>query len=152
MPCLTRSRSKENVYDTAFHVRAHRRQLGGVRASAGGTRAGSGRAGLLVPAARSFWTLLPISLAFGLSVATVTASTAALVSELAQEGAYGAALGTISTIKDIGHASGPVVAGLLIGAFGYAVGFPLIGLGLGLVALLFPLLVRLPHAPSGDFG
>lgn len=96
----------------------------------------------LTPAAESFWSLLPVSLAFGLSMATVTASTAALVSDLAKEGSYGVALGTMSTIMDIGHASGPVVAGLLIGSFGFTVAFPAIGLGLGLVGLLFPLFVR----------
>ena len=104
-----------------------------------------GAAGLiLVPFASSFWTLLPISLAFGLSMATVTASTAALVSDLARTGSYGAALGTMSTIMDIGHASGPVLSGLLIGAYGYKVGFPAIGLALVLVSLLFPILVRIP--------
>lgn len=102
-----------------------------------------GAAGLaLVPAASSFWGLLPISLAFGLSMATVTASTAALVSDLARAGSHGAALGTMSTIMDIGHASGPVVAGLLIGSYGYGVGFLTIGLTLATVSLLFPFFVR----------
>ena len=99
----------------------------------------------LLPFAGSFWTLLPISLAFGLSMATVTASTAALVSDLAKAGSYGAALGTMSTIMDIGHASGPVVAGLLIGAYGYRVGLPAIGLALALLSLLFPIVVRSPE-------
>lgn len=108
-----------------------------------------GAAGLtLVPFCRSFWALLPISLAFGLSMATVTASTAALVSDLAKSGSYGAALGTMSMIMDIGHASGPIVSGLLIGAYGYGVGFPAIGLVLALVGLLFPLVVRTPQPDS----
>ena len=105
-----------------------------------------GAAGLtLVPFCQSFWALLPISLAFGLSMATVTASTAALVSDLAKAGSYGAALGTMSTIMDIGHASGPIVSGLLIGAYGYGIGFPAIGIVLALVSLLFPVVVRTPR-------
>jgi len=101
----------------------------------------------LVPLCSSFWGLLPISLAFGLSMATVTASTAALVSDLSTSGSYGAALGTMSTIMDIGHASGPAVAGLLIGTWGYGVAFPAIGLVLAVVGLLFPMFVRL--SPAG---
>ena len=101
----------------------------------------------LLPFTGSFWTLLPISLAFGLSMATVTASTAALVSDLAKSGSYGSALGTMSTIMDVGHASGPVVAGLLIGAYGYQIGLPAIGLVLAVVSLLFPLIVR-PQQPA----
>jgi len=104
----------------------------------------------LVPFCRSFWTLLPISLAFGLSMATVTASTAALVSDLAKSGSYGAALGTMSTIMDIGHASGPIVSGLLIGAYGDRIGFPVIGFVLALVGLLFPIVVRTPQPAQTD--
>ena len=63
---------------------------------------------------------------------------AGALSDLAKEGSYGAALGTMSTIMDVGHASGPVAAGLLTGSFGYAVGFPAVGLGLALVGLRYP--------------
>lgn len=101
----------------------------------------------LVPFCGSFWSLLLVSLVFGLSLATVTASTAALVSELAKAGSCGAALGTMSTIMDVGQASGPVIAGLLIGTWGYGVGFPAIGLALGLACLVFLVVVRLPASP-----
>jgi len=110
-----------------------------------------GAAGLtLVPLAGGFWTLLPISLAFGLSMSTVTASTAALVSDLARVGSYGAALGTMSTIMDVGHASGPVVSGLLIEAYGYGTGFLVVGLGLAAVGLLFPLVVHATGRPGSE--
>ncbi len=105
---------------------------------------------VLVPFCHSFWLLLPIVLAFGLSMATVTASTAALVSDLARAGSYGAALGTMSTIMDIGHASGPVVSGLLIKRYGYGVGFPAVGLVLALVSLLFSAVVRAPQPEQTD--
>ena len=103
---------------------------------------------MLVPLAGGFWTLLPISLAFGLSMSTVTASTAALVSDLAKSGSYGAALGTMGTIMDVGHASGPVVCGLLIEAYGYGIAFPVVGVGLAIVSVLFPLVVRSAESPD----
>ncbi len=56
----------------------------------------------LIPFFRSFWMLLLFSLLLGLSMATVTASTAALVADLAR-GAYGSALGGMSTIMDVGQ-------------------------------------------------
>ena len=72
----------------------------------------------------SHWLLLGalISL-FGLSVAVVTASTSALVSDLSRASAYGASLGVLSSIMDVGQSGGPMVVGLLVGAWGYQVGF-----------------------------
>ncbi|MBU7031929.1 MAG: MFS transporter [Theionarchaea archaeon] len=55
---------------------------------------------------------------FGLGLASVTASTSALVSDLSR-GSHGSALGVLSMIMDMGHASGPVVTGVLIAAWGY---------------------------------
>ncbi|HIE29127.1 TPA: MFS transporter [Candidatus Poribacteria bacterium] len=104
----------------------------------------------LIPFFRSFWILLLLSLLLGLSMATVTASTAALVADLAT-GAYGSALGVMSTIMDVGHASGPPVTGYLISVYGkvnkmrgYRFAYPIVGGLLLLMALLFPLMVREP--------
>jgi len=91
-----------------------------------------------IPFLRSFWALLVLSLLLGSSMAAVTASTAALVSDMA-EGAYGSALGVMSTIMDVGHASGPIATGYLIGAMGYRGGHPVVGGVLLSVALLFPI-------------
>jgi len=68
----------------------------------------------LIPFFKSFWTLIPAAVLFGISLATVTASTAALVSDMAKAGAYGSALGVMSTIMDIGHSSGPIISGILL--------------------------------------
>ena len=101
----------------------------------------------LIPFFRSFWILLLLSLLLGLSMATVTASTAALVADLAT-GTYGSALGVMSTIMDVGHASGPPVTGYLISVYGkvdkmrgYRFAYPIVGGLLLLMALLFPLMV-----------
>jgi hypothetical protein len=51
---------------------------------------------------------------FGISLATVTASTAAYVSDLTKAGSYGSALGVMSTIMDVGQSSGPIIASQLL--------------------------------------
>jgi MFS family permease len=105
---------------------------------------------LCVPVAGSYVALLPIGVGFGLALAIVTASTAALVSELAQARAYGSALGAMSTIMDIGHASGPIIAGVLIARWGYGVGFHAVGGLMTIAALLVPALVRAPADAAAD--
>jgi len=78
---------------------------------------------------------------FGLGVAAVTASTAALVSDLAQQNAYGAALGILSSIMDVGHSTGPMVGGLLVSAFGYATAFGSVAVVLIATAIVFLIVV-----------
>ncbi len=72
-----------------------------------------------IPLLASFALLLITALVFGLGEALVTSSTAALVADLCQEKHFGAAMGAFGTIFDIGHASGPILAGLLIARFDY---------------------------------
>jgi MFS family permease len=68
----------------------------------------------MIPFFRNFWTLIPAAILFGISLATVTASTAAYVSDLAKAGSYGSALGVMSTIMDVGQSSGPIIASQLL--------------------------------------
>jgi len=68
----------------------------------------------IIPFFKSFWALIPPAIMFGISLATVTASTSAYVSDLAKAGSYGSALGVMSTIMDIGHSSGPIVSSQLL--------------------------------------
>jgi len=79
---------------------------------------------------------------FGLGLATVTASTAALVADLSWAYSRGSALGVLSSIMDIGHSTGPMVSGLLISAHSYRTTFVVIGAGLVLVSLVFGLSMR----------
>lgn len=72
----------------------------------------------LIPWVRSFPILLLLSAGFGLGEAVVTSSAAALVADLCKEGELGAAMGTFGTLFDIGHASGPLLAGVLISGLG----------------------------------
>jgi MFS family permease len=79
---------------------------------------------------------------FGLGLATVTASTSALVADLSREYSRGGALGVLSSIMDIGHSTGPMVSGLLISAYSYRTAFVVVGVSLVLVSLVFGLGMR----------
>ena len=79
---------------------------------------------------------------FGLGLATVTASSAALVADLAKESSYGGALGILSSVKDIGHSTGPMAGGLLIAAYNYRTTFGVIGGILAFTSLAFGLIMR----------
>ena len=68
----------------------------------------------------TFWGFLVGATLFGLAMSVVTASTSALVADVSRSHHYGTSLGVLSTIMDVGHASGPVVAGLLIPLLAYA--------------------------------
>ena len=70
-----------------------------------------------IPWVTGFWALLALSVVFGLGEAIVTSSASALVGDLCKERSLGAAMGVFGTIKDSGHALGPILGGLMIGAF-----------------------------------
>lgn len=82
----------------------------------------------------TFWGFLVGATLFGLAMSVVTASTSALVADVSRARHYGTSLGVLSTIMDVGHASGPVVAGLLIPLLAYANTYRLLAL-LMLVAI-----------------
>jgi MFS transporter, DHA1 family, multidrug resistance protein len=77
----------------------------------------------IMPWISNWFVLAALTSLFGLSVATITASTSALVSDLSRASAYGASLGVLSSIMDVGQSTGPMLVGVLVGAFGYYVGF-----------------------------
>jgi MFS transporter, DHA1 family, multidrug resistance protein len=72
--------------------------------------------------------LLVLSAGFGLGIAIASAATSALVADLAPERGRGAALGTMSTIMDVGQACGPILLGTLLMRVSYAAGFAVIAL------------------------
>jgi len=76
-----------------------------------------------IPMLQDFYLLSLAALIFGLGEALVTSSSAALIIDLCQEKHFGAAMGTFGTLFDIGHASGPILAGLLIAQLGYQSAF-----------------------------
>jgi MFS family permease len=96
----------------------------------------------LVGTARSFPILMLVSALYGLGVAVTTSSTAALVTDLARRERYGAAHGVFGTIMDMGHAAGPIAAGILAEALGVAPALAIIAALLGISALGFAALPR----------
>jgi MFS family permease len=109
-------------------------------------------AGLLIGAAAtalmpwiSNWLLMALLMSlFGLCVAAVTAATSAFVSDLSRAAAYGASLGMLSSVMDIGHSTGPMVTGLLVAALSYRAAFGIVAAILGVLCALFFVLVRAP--------
>jgi MFS family permease len=97
---------------------------------------------ILLSLVQSYEWLAICSGLFGLGLAAVTAAAAALVTDLAHENAYGAAMGVLSSIMDVGQSSGPIVGGLLVGAVGYPIAFGGVAALLVLAAALFALGVR----------
>lgn len=92
---------------------------------------------IAVPHVAAFWVLLVLSTIFGLGTAMVTPSTTAMIGDLTQGGEFGAAMGVFGSLWDIGHASGPLIAGVLIGALGYRIAFLIIALAILLALGVF---------------
>ena len=78
---------------------------------------------------------------FGLGLLTVTASTSALVADLAKTTSRGSAMGLISTIMDIGQSLGPVLTGVMLGIFAgqaqYRIAFGIVGMLLVVASILY---------------
>jgi len=100
-----------------------------------------------VPLLQAFYLLLMAAAFFGLGEAFVTSSSAALVVDICKERHFGTAMGTFGTIFDIGHAAGPIVAGILIARWGYLHAFWLMGAILLIAVPVFVLSVTVekPH-------
>ena len=77
----------------------------------------------IIPQLTGFVPLMIAGAFFGMGEAFVTSSSAAMVADYCQARHYGAAMGTFGTIFDIGHASGPIVTGLLVASLGYGPAF-----------------------------
>jgi MFS family permease len=76
-----------------------------------------------IPLLGDFCSLMIAAMLFGLGEAFVTSSSAALVADVCKEKHFGTAMGTFGTIFDIGHASGPILAGMLIARYDYLYAF-----------------------------
>ncbi len=70
--------------------------------------------------------LLVCAAGFGFGEAVVTSSSAALIADLGN-GNVGAGMGLRGTVMDVGHVAGPILAGALVAAVGYAGAFTMIG-------------------------
>ena len=92
---------------------------------------------MIIPHIQGYLPLLIVAGGFGFGEAVVTSSTTALVADYSEGKGLGAGMGLRGTIMDIGHAGGPLLAGILIPSFGYRGGFLCIGTILLLTAGIF---------------
>jgi len=88
-----------------------------------------------MPHVGSFALLLVLSSGFGFGEAVVSSSSAALVADSSEFKRLGAGMGMQGTVMDIGHASGPLMAGLLIAHVSYQGAFAVIA-GLQILAAI----------------
>lgn len=92
---------------------------------------------LLIPYIIDPFLLVAIVCSFGLGMAMVTSSTAAYVSDLSKKEEYGAAIGVLSTIMDIGQTIGPILSGYVLVLFSYWGVFTMVGLVLIIALIIF---------------
>lgn len=116
-------------------------RIGRTTVIAPGLLIGAASVALLI-LAKGFIGLTLLSLAFGIGFATVTSSTAALVADLTQDGRFGASMGVLRTVMDVGQSIGPVLTGFVIAHLGYASAF---GVLAGILVLATALLGALPE-------
>ncbi len=106
---------------------------------------------IAIPVTTGLTPLMILSALFGLSVAVVTPSTTALVADLSKRARLGAAMGVFGTIWDVGEASGPIIAGILIAALSsYFLSFSIIASAVLLLALVFAFAVEDPTRKHGQ--
>ena len=89
-----------------------------------------------VPHVSELALLLVLSAGFGFGEAVVSSSSSAFVADSSEFKTLGAGMGMQGTIGDIGHASGPLLAGVLIANMSYAWAFAIIA-GLQVIAAGF---------------
>lgn len=109
---------------------------------------------ILIPTVTTFVWLAALAILFGFGEAFVTSSAAAMVADMCEEKHYGAAMGTFGTIYDVGHASGPIAAGLLLAAFSgdYFLAFLPLGIVLLLGCALFAFTTTERKLSDGNSG
>ena len=79
-----------------------------------------------MPRVSAFGSLLMLAASFGFGEAVVSSSSSALVADLSERQTLGAGMGMQGMIMDIGHASGPILAGVLIARMSYEGAFAVI--------------------------
>lgn len=78
---------------------------------------------LFLAVATAFWQVLALSILLGFAISVVTSASSAYIADLSQQGSYGSSMGALSSIMDIGHTTGPVIAGFLASFYGLTASF-----------------------------
>ncbi|HEY1407090.1 MAG TPA: MFS transporter, partial [Spirochaetota bacterium] len=79
-----------------------------------------GLAIVAIPFFTHAYAVTAVSIVFGLGMSLSTVATSTYVADVARKDSLGSAMGALSAIMDIGHSSGPFVAGIVITAFASA--------------------------------
>jgi MFS family permease len=101
----------------------------------------------LIPVFKGFYQLMATAAFFGLGEALVASSGAAFVADLCKEKHVGTAMGTFGTIFDVGHASGPILAGFLLARHDYLFSFRAMA---AVLLLAVPIFVLTVHPKAGE--
>ena len=59
------------------------------------------------------------------------------VADLSKQGQFGASIGVLRTIMDVGQTIGPLLTGFVVGVWGFGIAFPVLACVLALSALVF---------------
>jgi MFS family permease len=106
---------------------------------------------IAVPYTSHFLALTAISVIFGLGFSMVISSAPALVGDLADEKSYGAAMGFLATVMDVGQMTGPIITGFILVSSGYTGSFFSLSaalLGICLVFAIYRLRRRRRRGPK----
>lgn len=87
--------------------------------------------------APSFEAMFIASILLGLCLSIVTSATSALIADASRREERGSAMGVLGSIMDIGHTTGPLVAGVVAGYFGLRYAFIAPGGFLVVIAFCF---------------
>lgn len=96
----------------------------------------------MIPHIKIFYGLITLVVIYGLAVAVVISATPPLITDLCKRHNYGSAHGLFGTITDMGHAGGPIVAGILVAGLGYHMAFGFFSIGLLFAGIFFFLAVK----------
>ena len=92
-----------------------------------------------LPAAATPWPLATSVMVYAAGVAVTTVAASAFITDVARRARYGTAHGVFGTIYDVGDALGPITAGFVVAASGYAPmfrGLAAVGLAMAVVFAL----------------
>jgi MFS family permease len=102
----------------------------------------SGAVWMVSLATGTTWLVVAVA-TYATGVAVTTAASSVFITDLSRKARYGAAHGVFGSIYDVGDASGPIAAGVLVATLGYARMFQVIALiAFSIAAVVFAIAVR----------
>jgi MFS family permease len=78
---------------------------------------------VIIPHCKSYVSIISVCILTGLGMSISTVATSVFTADCAKKDSLGASMGALSSVMDIGHSSGPLIAGMIIGAASVKSGF-----------------------------